>query len=54
MKIAFFLLTAKKRGPRPEKPGGSPASTDFTAVYRLDIYGKTIFPFLLQKARKPA
>ena len=48
------MVNAKKRGLRPEKSGGSPAITDFTAVCCLDIYGKTVFRILLQKARKPA
>ena len=48
------VVNAKKRGLRPEFSGGSPAMTDFAAVYCLDIYGKTVFRILLQKARKPA
>ena len=48
------VVNAKKRGLRPEKSDGSPAVTDFAAVCCLDIYGKTVFRILLQKARKPA
>ena len=48
------VVNAKKRSSQPEKSGENSALADFAAVCCLDIYGKTVFRILLQKARKPA